>query len=114
MIPPKRKITEEKSTARVAERTRSSPNRVNRNAITTVAKTSKKPSTHRCTTHDRAQRDPETEVTHVDLFSPNGSRATAGGQKPRHRTCRDGRSGSGPTRAAPGRGRGGLFWIEDG
>ena len=40
-------------TARVAVGTESSFKRVSRNAITTVAKTSKKPSTQRCTTHQR-------------------------------------------------------------
>src|SRR5205085_12575070 len=53
MMPPDRKMTVEKSTARVAVLTESSCRRVNRNAITTVAKTSKKPSTRRCTTHQR-------------------------------------------------------------
>ena len=43
----------ENMTARVAVDTESSFRRVSRNAITTVAKTSKKPSTHRCTTHQR-------------------------------------------------------------
>ena len=41
------------STATVAVLTRSSPSRVNRKAMTAVANTSKKPSTHRCTTHQR-------------------------------------------------------------
>jgi hypothetical protein len=53
MMPPARKITVEKSTPAVAVPTRSSPMRVNRKAMTTVAKTSKNPSTHRCTTHQR-------------------------------------------------------------
>ena len=39
------------NTAVVAVLTRNSPSRVNRKAMTAVAKTSKKPSTHRCTTH---------------------------------------------------------------
>ena len=46
-------MTVEKSTAVVAERTCSRPMRVKRKAMTTVAKTSKKPSTQRCTTHQR-------------------------------------------------------------
>jgi hypothetical protein len=41
------------STATVAVLARSRPRRVNRKAITAVANTSKKPSTHRCTTHQR-------------------------------------------------------------
>jgi hypothetical protein len=43
MIPPDRKITVEKSTPAVAVAIRSSPMRVNRKAMTTVAKTSKNP-----------------------------------------------------------------------
>ena len=44
----------ENSTALVADaRARTRPSCVNRKAITAVAKTSKKPSTHRCTTHQR-------------------------------------------------------------
>ena len=41
---------------------RSRPSRVNRKAITAVAKTSKKPSTHRCTTHQRQYSTMESEV----------------------------------------------------
>jgi hypothetical protein len=40
-------------TATVAVATGNRPRRVKRNAITAVAKTSKKPSTHRCTSHQR-------------------------------------------------------------
>jgi hypothetical protein len=42
-----------KSTAMVAVATRMSCRRTNRNAIATVANTSKKPSTQRWTTHQR-------------------------------------------------------------
>ena len=41
------------STATVADFAWSKPSRVNRNAMTAVANTSKKPSTHRCTSHQR-------------------------------------------------------------
>ena len=41
------------NTATVAVVGRSSPRRVNRKAITAVANTSKNPSTHKCTTHQR-------------------------------------------------------------
>ena len=50
------------STATVAVRTASRPSRVNRKAITAVAKTSKKPSTHRCTSHQRQYSTIESEV----------------------------------------------------
>jgi hypothetical protein len=53
IIPPERNTTVENRTARVAVTTDRSFRRVSRNAITTVANTSKKPSTHRCTTHQR-------------------------------------------------------------
>ena len=53
MMPPTRKIVVDEITAVVAVADRISPSRVNRNAITTVANTSKKPSTHRWTTHQR-------------------------------------------------------------
>ena len=53
MIPPDRKMVVENRTAAVAVAVRSRPMRVNRKAITTVAKTSKKPSTQRWTTHHR-------------------------------------------------------------
>ena len=46
-------ISIENSDAAVARRTGSSPRRTKRKAMTTVAKTSKNPSTHRCTTHQR-------------------------------------------------------------
>ncbi len=52
-MPPARKMTVEKITAAVALAICNNPIRVNRNAMTTVAKTSKKPSTQRCTTHQR-------------------------------------------------------------
>src|ERR1043165_4014079 len=41
------------STATLALELRSKPRRVNKKAITAVANTSKNPSTHRCTTHQR-------------------------------------------------------------
>ncbi|MPM35152.1 hypothetical protein SDC9_81742 [bioreactor metagenome] len=41
------------STLLVADFILSNPIRVNKNAATTVANTSKKPSTHKCTTHQR-------------------------------------------------------------
>ncbi|MNF19459.1 hypothetical protein D3C80_2242810 [compost metagenome] len=50
------------STATVAVRTCSRPRRVNRNDITATAKTSKKPSTHRCTTHQRQYSTIDSEV----------------------------------------------------
>ncbi len=53
MMPPERKIVADSTLARAAMRIVTSPSRANRNAMTTVAKTSKKPSTHRCTTHQR-------------------------------------------------------------
>ena len=54
MMPPARKMVVEKSTARRGRRApRAARAATNRKAITTVAKTSKKPSTHRCTTHQR-------------------------------------------------------------
>ena len=54
MMPPARKIVAESSDGR-GRRCRAArrPSRANRNAMTTVAKTSKKPSTQRCTTHQR-------------------------------------------------------------
>ena len=52
-MPPDRKTIVANNTATVAVPMRSRPRRVNRNAITAVAKTSKNPSTHRCTTHQR-------------------------------------------------------------
>ena len=53
MIPPARKIVVEKSAALVAARISISFSRVNRNPITTVANTSKKPSTREVTIHQR-------------------------------------------------------------
>ncbi len=53
MMPPNKKIAVEAIVALVAVRALISPSREKRNAMTTVAKTSKKPSTHRCTTHQR-------------------------------------------------------------
>src|SRR5215204_3515247 len=53
-MPPERKMMVEKSVAFVAVTTESSRRRVKRKAITTVAKTSKKPSTQRWTTHQRS------------------------------------------------------------
>ncbi len=53
MIPPDRKIVADSRLASPAVRSDTSFSRANRNAITTVAKTSKKPSTQRCTTHQR-------------------------------------------------------------
>ena len=47
MMPPDRKIVVENKAALVALRISSSLSRVNRKAITTVAKTSKNPSTQR-------------------------------------------------------------------
>ena len=52
-MPPDRKMTVEKSTAFVAVWMERSFRRVKRKAMTTVAKTSKKPSTQRWTTHQR-------------------------------------------------------------
>ena len=53
MIPPERKMVEASTvdTPAVFRLTRRS--RANKNAITTVANTSKNPSTQRCTTHQR-------------------------------------------------------------
>src|SRR5690348_8251702 len=53
IMPPDRNTTVEKRTALVAVLVDNSFSRVNRKAITTVANTSKKPSTHRWTTHHR-------------------------------------------------------------
>ncbi len=53
MIPPDRKIVAESRLASPASFSDTSRSRANRNAITTVANTSKNPSTHRCTTHHR-------------------------------------------------------------
>ena len=51
--PPAMKMIVANNTATVASLIGISPSRVNRNAITAVAKTSKNPSTHRCTSHQR-------------------------------------------------------------
>ena len=53
MIPPERKIVAERSAAEAAIPGRIKFNRMKTNAMTVVAKTSKKPSTHRWTTHHR-------------------------------------------------------------
>jgi hypothetical protein len=53
MMPPERKMVEESSAAFPALLRLTSFSRAKRKAITTVAKTSKKPSTHRWTTHQR-------------------------------------------------------------
>src|SRR5690606_4055575 len=50
-IPPERKIIVENNTLAVADFGFNRPKRTNKKAITTVANTSKNPSTHRCTTH---------------------------------------------------------------
>ena len=52
-MPPNRKIVVEAMKARFALRAFTRPKRVKSKAKTPVAKTSKKPSTHRCTTHQR-------------------------------------------------------------
>jgi len=51
--PPLRNTIVAKRTALVAVFGRTRPSLVNRKAMTAVANTSKKPSTHRCTTHQR-------------------------------------------------------------
>ena len=53
MMPPVRNTAVEKITAVFADRARTSPNPAKIKAITAVANTSKKPSTHRWTTHQR-------------------------------------------------------------
>ena len=53
MMPPDRKIVADSTLACAAVRIATSFSRAKRKAMTTVAKTSKKPSTHRCTTHQR-------------------------------------------------------------
>src|SRR6476469_1974203 len=53
MIPPERKMVDDSTTARPLVASRTRPSRAKRKAITTVAKTSKKPSTTRCTNHHR-------------------------------------------------------------
>ena len=53
MMPPERKMVAESSAALAAKAGRISLSRVKKNAITVVANTSKKPSTHRWTTHQR-------------------------------------------------------------
>ena len=53
MMPPARKIVALSVLARPADLSPSRPRRANRKAITTVANTSKNPSTQRCTTHHR-------------------------------------------------------------
>ena len=57
----------EKSTAIGGGARRTRPSLVNRKAITTVAKTSKKPSTHRCTTHQRQY----SAIARLRLASPH-------------------------------------------
>ena len=52
-IPPAKNTIVEKSTAVLATLMRNKPKRENKKAATTVANTSKKPSTQRCTTHQR-------------------------------------------------------------
>ena len=71
MMPPERKTTVENNTARVAVATESSLRRVSRNAITTVAKTSKKPSTQRCTTHHR-QYSAVDQIAALAVHQPGG------------------------------------------
>src|ERR1051325_2580016 len=53
MIPPERKIVAESRADFAANAGRINPSRVKKKAITVVANTSKKPSTHRWTTHQR-------------------------------------------------------------
>src|SRR3954447_11109088 len=53
MMPPERKIVAESRADLAAKAGRIKPRRVKKKAITVVANTSKKPSTQRCTTHQR-------------------------------------------------------------
>jgi hypothetical protein len=52
-MPPNMKTMVSRMIALLAVAARIRPRRVNSSAMTAVAKTSKKPSTHRCTSHQR-------------------------------------------------------------